>query len=375
MNLDGAVLDSQFTLVLLSGIAVAAMIGVGVVGRLSRETVLWASSFFVAMMMAATIVAASATNSRQVVWAAIGLAFVPAGLIWSGFRTRRGVAAHWVWVLGAALLIASFFFVFSPTWSSGQRLSAQILMYCAEMAFYVLLAVEMLKAPDRDAPILRPLFHASWIIPVMGVIVFLFWANTALTDSTVNGYLARFMTEASGVFVVCALTSLAGLTAPRRKGSPDEDSPQDSFPARAQSRLHIAQQRNEVNWSFIVVRLDDAADLRAAGGTTALGVIGDRLEEVVGASFPSWAETSRHDAVSIHVLCPGSLAMVRNYVARTLRMFMEDQQRLPLSMTHSASAGWASVETQGYEMDELLAVAEDCLQVAAENGGDRWERR
>jgi hypothetical protein len=79
--------------------------------------------------------------------------------------------------------------------------------------------------------------------------------------------------------------------------------------------------------------------------------------------------------VSVCVLCAGSVAMVRSYVSRALRRIVDDEQASPLAVKHSASAGWSSVETQGYEFEELLIVAEECLELADERGGDRWERR
>jgi hypothetical protein len=375
VRLDEALIADQYTLVLLCGIALATMIGIGVLGRPANGTRLWALSFLAAMVMAAALIVAEATQYSQLGWFAFAMAYLPAGMIWGGFRRRRGLVSHWKLVVGSSLLLSILFFTFSPVWAPWVALAVQIFMFCAEMLSYVLLSIEMMRSPEGSAPILRPLLYATTIIPFMGIVMFIFWANMRFADSEATQYLAQFMAAASSVFLVCALTSLAGYSAPPKRSAEQGQVAYDSFESRAQHRLRVAELRNESGWSLIVFRLDDAADLQAAVGSGALSIIGDRLEELVLTSFPSWAEVSRRDTVSVCVLCAGSVAMVRSYVSRALRRIVDDEQASPLAVKHSASAGWSSVETQGYEFEELLIVAEDCLELADERGGDRWERR
>ncbi|HAM13988.1 MAG TPA: hypothetical protein DCO91_11895 [Microbacterium sp.] len=46
----------------------------------------------------------------------------------------------------------------------------------------------------------------------------------------------------------------------------------------------------------------------------------------------------------------------------------------PITVTTSASIGWASVATAGFDLDALLATTAEAAATARAQGGDRWER-
>ena len=74
------------------------------------------------------------------------------------------------------------------------------------------------------------------------------------------------------------------------------------------------------------------------------------------------------------VLLPRPEGAVRPLLSRLLDQVATPDPTQPIAVRVSASIGWASVDTVGYDLDELLDAARGAGVQAHRSGGDRWER-
>ena len=79
-----------------------------------------------------------------------------------------------------------------------------------------------------------------------------------------------------------------------------------------------------------------------------------------------------HSAGTVVVLVPRTVPVTREYV----RQLLAELSLPPAdgSLQVSASVGWSSVETAGYDFIDLERATRTGVEIAAAEGGDRWHR-
>jgi predicted signal transduction protein with EAL and GGDEF domain len=178
------------------------------------------------------------------------------------------------------------------------------------------------------------------------------------------------------IYMVCIMVSLLPLSTPgsRTTGAGVATAAWQRFRATAAARLDRARDGNETGWALLRIELDDAEDLERAGGISVFHRLVRDMTARVREVFPADADVTASPDGAIIVLVARPEAVVRELVRESLRAIAVRDPAAPVTVTPSASIGWASVQVSGYDLDTLLAVTSAAAERARSTGGDRWER-
>lgn len=355
--------------VALATVGTIVMVGLGFLYRPDRATVLWSLAFIVSMLSAYAQMTAAAAGLDAVRLAAMGLGLGAPALVWAGLRVERGKSAVVGWL---AVVVGGAAGVILPLAAPTEAYDWTFrLAYAVSAAFAGLTLAELLRRPERGGGTSFPLAMFSIVfvgVAAVSVVAGFFSPSLDLADDiTMLGFL---------IYTVCALITLLFIVrggAITRALAGGSGTP-SVFRRIAADRLARAQTSGERSWTMLVVRLDDAADLRTATGEAGFAVLCARLQDDVREIFPTEADIGRLDASTFAVLLARPSAVVRENVRTLLRAVSSPGARGSDAVQASASVGWVSVAELGYDADVLLAAASDAAAAATAAGGDRWER-
>jgi GGDEF domain-containing protein len=349
----------------------ALMIWLGLLGRPSRATLLWSLGFALALLGSyGSVISASGGTDVLLHPVAFGIICGAPTLLWSGLRAAKGERSY-AWV-GFVQSAASFAALWLTT-------DAPIGFTVFRMVFFVaslgaaLGAVEVLRGSFHGSRFGTPLVVSSAalvLLAIIGLVGSVTGASDASSIMFVRGVLV-----ASTVYMICATVCLLFL-ANRRPGADDilqaldAMSPVPLMRAVVRERLLRARVRDERNWSFVDLRLDDAADLREASGELTYAAMVARFEDVVTTTFPADADLCRVTPGHALIFASQSPAAVREMVRRVLREVAQPDDTTRFRM--SASAGISPVDASVDTFDSLRETAGAAADAAQLEGGDRW---
>ncbi|MBA8816862.1 GGDEF domain-containing protein [Microbacterium halimionae] len=362
---DGGIGSAQLVVVSLCTVL---MVGLGFIPRPSRATLAWALAFVLAISSVYLTVGAEAAGAETL--RRIGLALLLGApiLIWSGLRSWRG-ARPYIWAV--APVGAVFAITFSLPLGVAEYALAFRLSFAVVAVFCGLTIVELRRIPERRERMLLPLTVAS-----IGFVVFaLIGLMSAFFPASATDPLAvARLVNGLGLlgYMICIVVSLLWLAQGTSAGQIREVAGWARFRATASERLVRARDRDERTWALLMLRVDDIADIRDAAGEIGFARIAARFESLVRQMVPADADIGRRSAGTVVALVPRTVPVTREYVRKLLA-----ELSLPPadgSLQVSASVGWSSVETAGYDFSELERAARIGVDIAAAAGGDRWHR-
>lgn len=352
----------------------ALMVWLGLLGRPSRATLLWSLGFMLALLGSyGSIIVASTGTDVLLHPVAFGVICGAPALIWSGLRASQGQRSHaWAgFVQSGASLAALWLTTDTPAGPTVFRL-----VFFAATLGAALGAVEVLRGAFRGSRFGIPLVVTSTALVLLAVIG-LVGAGAGVSEAS-SIMFVRGVLVTSTVYLITATACLLFL-ANRRPGADDilealdAMSPVPLMRAIVRERLLRASARDESNWSFIDVRLDDAVDLRDATGELAYAALVARFEDEVVRTFPSDADLCRVTPGHVVVFVSQAPAAARELVRRLLERIADDTGTAsPFRM--SASAGIVVVDASLDTFDVLMSSAAAAAESAQLQGGDRWVR-
>lgn len=352
--------------VLVATIATFCMIGLGFLYRPSRASAIWSIAFVVVLIGSSAESVAVARGIDLLRAGSTGVLLSTTAFVWSGLRAYRGAPS--LVAIPSATAIAGA--VILPLTLGGPAYPWTFRVLFGLMGLYAALTVvETFRGGGATHANGASVPLAAFSVIVSAVtVVSLAIGFSALPESDGPADLLSTL-NALGLlaYTVCALVTLLFLT--RGDSLP---SLRTAFHAVASDRLLRAQASGERSWSLIVIRLDDADELRTVAGDAGFAAIADRLHADIVEIFPTEADIGRLDAACFAVLVAQPATVVRERVRTLLRAVATPV--LAVQTSASASIGWATVAENGYEFDAMLAAARTAADRAAAAGGDRWER-
>ncbi|MCR2784948.1 MULTISPECIES: hypothetical protein [unclassified Microbacterium] len=362
-------------LVTLSTVNTAVMVGLAFFYRPSRATGIWTFAFTLAMITSYGWVAADAMGSVSLRAACAAAMLGATVFIWVGLRVRRG-ARSYTWIAVVFTLTCTIVLPLTA------ELDAFSIIFRAAFVvagvFAALTLAELVRIGARMRHETLPLAVAS-----AGFIIF---SVLSVADGLMRGFptggagagdalsLIRDLNSmASIVYGTAAMITLLLLS---REGAstPHVTLTKTPFRAVAEDRLRRAEAAGDPWWCLLDIRLDDPEDLREAFSAADFSRIADRFARDVTSVLPPDADIELQGDSGIVVLLPRPEGAVRQLLARLLDRVATADPARPIATRVSASIGWASVDTVGYDLDELLAAARAASAQAHRSGGDRWER-
>lgn len=348
-------------------------VGLAFLARPRRSTLLWSLTFMGIMVACFGYLAATAAESEELRRGSMGLLMGAPALLWSGLRAHRKVRTYaWISAVVAAASIGALLAVGD---SDLFGLAYRVVFFVSSI-FGALFLLEWRRIPERSERVLWPIVISSAVYALTGVAVLIGALFTPL--STAEAFASTRIFNAIGmlVYMVCALVSLVPLVTPGTQaiesGAPQRD--WDRFVGTARERLERAAARDAGTWSLLRIELDDADDLQAAGGPAIFGRLIREVQSRVVAVFPTDADVAIAPDSAVVVLVSRPEAVIRELVRDVLRHIAVRDPEAPITVTTSASVGWASVATAGYDLDALLTTTAEAAAAARAQGGDRWER-
>ncbi|MDN3311641.1 hypothetical protein QWJ90_11935 [Microbacterium oryzae] len=365
-------MNTTVPFIAVATVACIVMLGLGFLPRPSYAAAHWSLAFVLAMSASYAYLYAETTTYWFLPAYASGI-FLPANaFLWTGlrmFNERRRSG----WTLATTYLVASptILILLYPTNYYSIAFRLDFLVSCI---FAVLCIVELLNLYPRVHEAILPMVVAAAIFPVFAlyglVDGLLRWmhgnpsADDLASVRAVNGV-------GTGVYIVCVLVTLLLIVRQPRPASARNDG---TFEAVARNRLERAQKAGDDWWSLVDIRLDDPEDIRTALGGGAFEEIAERFCTAVLAGLPADADIEQRGETRFVALVPRSSEAARRLIVSLLERIGEPDPDHPLPVRTSASIGWATVASTGYDLDELLRAASDANAAARQMGGDRWER-
>lgn len=368
----GGVSDLVLGQTTVTTVATALMIWLGLLAQPTRATLYWTLGFILALLGSYGSFASAALGADvilQPVWIAL-MAGMPL-LLWSGLRAHAGKRAYpWAGFVQAGLSVL----ILALT---GDPLVFRWVVFAGAVAAAVC-ASEVVRGSFAGSRFGTPLVIASAAVVLLGIV------GVAVGPSAIaagdDGLLfTRGVVTFVTVYIVCATVSLLFL-ANRRPGASDILGAFDGFgPPKMQAaivreRLRRAVDRDEQNWTFVGIRLDDAADLRAATGDLGFTRIVDRFERIIVETFPADADLCRDAPGQVSVFFSSSPATVRELVRVAINRVADASADAPMELRVSASAGIVDVDPASDTYLTLTDAAARAIARAQRDGGDRWAR-
>ncbi|MGN8551596.1 UNVERIFIED_CONTAM: hypothetical protein OHV15_03295 [Microbacterium sp. SLM126] len=357
----------------ITTLATMLTIGVGFLSKPSAATLYWSFAFALAMVATFGVVAGGLNDAEVLRRASLGLLLGAPALLWSGFRALWGLRAH-LWAgpvlavtAAAVLMAAGDLAAFTVAYRTA---------FFASSVFAGLFFLDWVRVPARrqDKVVLpMAIVSAAFFVMALGTLV----AGFVFPPSGGDDFVLLRTVSSIGmvVYVGCALVAIMGVATrdtPFTR-SPAATSDWQRFENTAIDRLLRAQRTSEA-WSVVYLQLDDAADIRQTAGSATFGALSASLEEAARLAFPAETDIGSPAPGATVLLVPRTDAIVRDCLRDVLERVpqLDVDGRLPIRPT--ASAGWAPASILGYDLDALVYTAREAAGVAAEKGGDRWER-
>lgn len=357
----------------ITTLATMLTIGVGFLTKPSPATLHWSFAFSLGMISTFGVVAGELNDLETLRRASLGALMGAPALLWSGFRAQWGLRPHgWIGAVvaagSAAALVAAGD---SSTFSTVYRV-----VFFAASVFAGLFFIEWVRVPARRHDrVVLPFAVVSAIFQLMGAATL---ASGALFPPSGGDDLELVRTISSIgmlVYVGCALVAVMGIATRDTSFARPATAPGgwQRFETTASDRLMRAQRTNEP-WSVVYFQLDDAADIRQTAGSEAMSSLASRLEHEVRAAFPAESDIGTPSAGATVVLVPRPDAVVRDCLRTVLERVPHLDVDARLAIRPTASAGWAPASVLGYDLDALVYTAREAAGLAAQKGGDRWEK-
>lgn len=361
--------DITTSMVAVVTVLTVLVLGLATLARPSRATVIWGAAFGLGMLGAYLWLAGHQNDFQPLRSAASALLLCFEPLIWIGLRVHLGRRAPW-WIVVVFVAVAPVLLV--ATSDSPWYLSAFNLVFVGSAVFAGLVAYELLRRQPVSRDIILPLALASCGFVIVSVAS----AISALTIGTASSAeqldALRGM-NAVGTIVVstCAAFTLVLLV----RAGESRPAETDGVAQRARRQLRKAEAQNDHGWSILEVRLDDPADLREAMSGSEFARIVDRFHDDIQEALPPLADAERIADDRAVVVIRASDEAVRFHVRAVLSRISDiDHDRAVGGVRASASIGWATADTCGYDYDVLVAAAGRAAARAREAGGDQWKR-
>lgn len=370
-NLGGASIGVAHATVATLGTIL--FVGLAFLARPRRSTLLWSLTFMGVMVACFGYLAATAAESEELRRGALGLLMGAPALLWSGLRAHRTVRTYaWVAAVVAAVAVVALIASGDTGWYG----LAYRVVFAGSAVFAVLFLLEWRRIPERSERLLWPIVIASGIYVVTGATVLFGAVFSPLASADAFASTRIFNAIGMLVYMVCALVSLVPLVTPGSLSINSTTGNDDwgRFTATARDRLERARAANDPTWSLLRIELDDADDLHAAGGAAIFGRLIRDIRTRVGTVFPTDADIAVAPDSAVIVLVSRPEAVIRELVRDVLRTIAVRDPAAPITVTTSASVGWASARASGYDLDALLTITAEAAARARAQGGDRWER-
>jgi GGDEF domain-containing protein len=356
-------------------VCVALMIWLGLLGRPSRATLYWTLGFILALLGSYGSLTTAAMGADVLLHpVAIGITCGMPALVWSGLRSVQGKRAYpWIGFVQSLVTVAILF----STTGLATGFTVFRWMVLATALAAGLGAVEVLRGSFKGSRYGGPLIASSGILVLVGIGGVI--SANLFPDDQSDIRFVRIVVLATTIYFVCATVSLLFL-ANRRPGANDvldavdNYMPQSIMHAIVREKLVRAAVRNEQNWSFIDIRLDDVIDLREATGETSFGAMVRRMEKTVIEVFPAEADLCRVESGHLTIFVGQSSAAVRELVRSVLNSIATPSADAPTTLRITASAGIVMVDAQVDTYDRLVAVSGAAAAESQLQGGDRWKR-
>lgn len=348
-------------------------VGLAFLARPRRSTLLWSLTFMGVMVACFGYLAATASESEELRRGSLGLLMGAPALLWSGLRAHRRVYTYaWISAVVAAVSIIA---LIAPGASEWYGLTYRV-VFAGSAVFAVLFLREWRQIPERSERLLWPIVVASAIYVIAGATVLVGGIFSPFTTADALASARVFNSVGMLVYMVCALVSLLPLVTPgpRAASASAVDDGWGRFRATARERLVRAQTASDTTWSLLRIELDDADDLQAAGGATIFARLIRDIRARVETVFPTDADIAVAPDSAVIVLISRPEAVLRELVREVLRRIAVRDPQAPITVTTSASVGWASVAISGYDLDTLLEITAEASASARAQGGDRWKR-
>lgn len=359
-------------LIATSTLATIIFISLGFLPSPSRATAIWSAGFASAMVGSYVWLGHEIFDIPALRGLGAGLVISPMALMWSGLRARRGAVRQFmplsiafVVVMPAALLISSYSDAYGVIFRG---------MFTLTAVFALLTIIELVRLGPHRRDESYPLLGVSAFFVVFAVITNINGVMVAQqTTDNVDSlqFLRSINMIGSNAYIICTLVTLLLLTT---NAENIRQTDRGAFERTARDRLNRAEARNDQWWSLLDIRMDDPHDIRAASSTAAFNAMSERFVHHVELALPADADVEQLSTTRIIALVPRAQGGVREILTELLQSLsvVDEHQSVPIRM--SASVGWVQVPVIGYGLDDLIAAADEAVQNAQANGGDRWER-
>lgn len=357
----------------ITTLATMLTIGVAFLSKPGVATLYWSSAFALSMVATLGVVAGDLNDLESVRRACLGALLGAPALVWSGFRAAWGVRPlGWIGpvfsVLSAvALATAADIVVFTVIYR---------IAYFGASLFALLFFLDWIRVPERRRDrVVLPFAIVSAVFFAAGVASL--GAGVLYPPSGGDDFALQRPVSSVGmlVYVACAMVAILGVTirdTPLAR-TPATQSDWHRFEDTAADRLRRAQRTAE-SWSIVYIQLDDAADIRQTAGSATFSALSARVEREARAIFPADSEVGTPAAGGTVFLVPRPDAVVRDCLRAVLQRVPQLDVDGRLAIRPTASAGWAPASVLGYDLDALVYTAREAAGLAAEKGGDRWEK-
>lgn len=354
---------------------VVLVIWLGLLARPSRAMLYFTLAFLLALLGTYGSMVSAAFGMDVIGHpVGIGIAFGAPMLIWSGIREANGRRAY-PWIGFAQSAVSIGLLAFTTYLPFGFDLFRWLYFFAALGA--ALGGIEVMRGVYRGSRFSSPLVTISFagvgfaLIGVAPTIV------PGIAEAQSDILFLRSAALATSIYIICATVSLLFLVN-RRPGARDvlealdAFAPPALFSAMTRERLHRAALRRETSWTIVDLRIDDAADIRAAVGEVAFGGICRRFESIIASTLPAEADLGRVVAGHVLVLIAQPARSVQELVRPILAAFSADDAASPISVRISASAGIAPVQPRSDTVESLVEAAAGAAEAAQAAGGDQW---
>lgn len=372
-DLDLSGLDLGIAQAAITTLGTMLAIGVAFLSKPSPATLYWSFAFSLAMISTIGVVAGDLNDAEALRRAALGLLMGAPGLLWSGFRAFWGLRAFpWAGPVlggasGAILMMAGDMATFTVAYRG---------VFFAASVFAGLFFIDWVRVPSHRADrVVLPLAVVSAAFFATGLASLV--AGVLYPPSGGDDFVLLRLISSIGMllYVGCALVAVMGVSTRDTPlvRAPSAPSDWQRFENIAIDRLMRAQRTAE-SWSVVYLQLDDAADIRQTAGSATFAALSARLEEEARAAFPAEADVGTPSTGATVLLVPRPDAVVRDCLRDVLERVPQLDFDGRLAIRPTASAGWAPASVLGYDLDALVYTAREAAGLAAEKGGDRWEK-
>lgn len=354
--------------------ALATMLAVGVafLSKPSKATLYWVCAFALGMVATFGVVAAGINEAETIRRLCLGALLGAPALLWSGFRAYWGVRPH-AWAGPTVSVIAAVVLV--AVGDSGAFGTAYRVVYLISASFAVLFFIDWLRFADRRDRVIIPFTVLSLAFGILAVAIAVASLLSPPADGDDLGLIRVTPSVGMLLYIGTAVIAVVGLSTRELLSRRDAASAEGWSRFQAASALRLAEARRSGEpMSMVYLRLDDLTELRQAAGANALSLASQRLTTVVQTVFGSDSTVCSPQTGTVYALVgrpdPGVRDLLRVCLERASQI--EIPGRLPVQP--SASAGWATTSTVGYDLSALIYLSREAAAFADDKGGDRWER-